>query len=348
MGDDTGETVPLTVEQRRLVSENIGLVAVHLRRRVRNLHARRFDRDRDDLFQEGCLGLMRAAVTFRSESGIPFAAYALPRIHHAVSKALLCKFSTVYMPPYRTRPDDAGPGEADPIVPKVFSLSGKLGESLRDRRPGRTDVNNPSDDVTTVGQRLREKYERAVWAACENVGRGASLRGDRHQLARILADERLLIPRAEARRPLRQIARETHSSFARVTQCEKQLTAIVHDLLDADPEFHELRHCAAAQPHGDERPIDPSMERRLAEAGAAEMVSRYRCADPTARARVLHDLLDRSEMDIEVVIRDRFRRLSSTARRRMLDETTTLKSAPRRTDRHGKRTRHAKYVPRHD
>ena len=69
---------PLTDEQRRLVRKNIGLVAVHLRRYVRNLEVPRSDREWEDLFQEGCLALIRAALTFRTERGIPFAAFALP------------------------------------------------------------------------------------------------------------------------------------------------------------------------------------------------------------------------------------------------------------------------------
>lgn len=95
------ERVPLTDEQQRLVRENIGLVSVHLRRYVGNLAFPRRDREWDDLFQEGCLGLIQAAVAFRQERGIPFAAFALARIHNAVSRALHCKFSTVHVPPQR-------------------------------------------------------------------------------------------------------------------------------------------------------------------------------------------------------------------------------------------------------
>ncbi|MCH9002296.1 MAG: hypothetical protein IIC02_06955, partial [Planctomycetes bacterium] len=89
----------LSDTQRKLVSENIGLVAVHLRRHVANLAEPRRDREWDDLFQEGCLGLAAAAERFRPERGIPFAAFALPRIHNAVSKALQRRFSIVYVPP---------------------------------------------------------------------------------------------------------------------------------------------------------------------------------------------------------------------------------------------------------
>src|SRR3990172_3464145 len=101
----------LTDEQRRLVRDNVGLVAVHLRRNVANLIHPKREREWEDLFQEGCLGLIRAATAFRAERGIPFAAFALPRIHNAVSRAILTKFSTIYVPPRRpSRSDDSSIG----------------------------------------------------------------------------------------------------------------------------------------------------------------------------------------------------------------------------------------------
>jgi len=332
MRDDTGRLTALTDEQRRLVNDNIGLVAVHLRRYVPNLGSRRFDRDRDDLFQEGCLGLIRAAAIYRCESGIPFAAFALPRIHQAVSKALRSKFSTVYVPPHRARLAVGDEACDEPALPRVVSLSGPLGDRLYDRRSSRTNPEADCAAADTVGERLREKYERAVRAACDAVGRGSSTRGDRAVLARMLIEERLLVPYEEARRPLRQIARDTHSSFARVSQCEKQLGEKVRDILDADPEFHELRQWARAEPFGDERPIDGAVERRLADAGAVELVRRYRSADPATKARVIHDVLDLSAADIEGVIRERFQRMSPMARRRVLAEAAPPRRAARRHD----------------
>ena len=79
----------LTETQRRLVARNLGLVGLHLRRNVSNLAAPRRDREWDDLFQEGCLGLIQAAILFREDRGIAFAAFALPRIRNAVSRASL-------------------------------------------------------------------------------------------------------------------------------------------------------------------------------------------------------------------------------------------------------------------
>ena len=41
----------------------------------------------DDLFQEGCIGLVDAARTFDPARGVPFKAYARKRIRWAISKA---------------------------------------------------------------------------------------------------------------------------------------------------------------------------------------------------------------------------------------------------------------------
>lgn len=58
------------LKQRCLVRDNMGLVAVHLRRNVVNLHPK-WEREWDELFQEGYLGLIRAATAFRAERGDP-------------------------------------------------------------------------------------------------------------------------------------------------------------------------------------------------------------------------------------------------------------------------------------
>ena len=132
----------LTDDQRRLVRDNLGLVGVHLRRHVRGLDAPRRHREWEDLFQEGCLGLMRAAVAFDPARGIPFAAFALPRIHNAVSCALEEKFSMFASPKRRRR----RPGGADSKrstrpdrSPRIRSLSDLPIQYSRSRRQNPTE-----------------------------------------------------------------------------------------------------------------------------------------------------------------------------------------------------------------
>lgn len=310
----------LTEDQRRLVEDNMGLVAVHLRRHVRDLQSPSRDREWEDLFQEGCLGLIQAATRHRPESGIPFAAFAFPRIHNAVSRALQTKFATIYVPPKRSQPREDCQGAHErgrtTHAPKVCSLTDELIGRLS--AGCRATTGEPIGE--TVGQRLRAKYERAVGLACAALSSKASTRGDRDALIRILREERFLVPDEESRRALRQIARDTNSSYARVAQCDKRLGDAIRDTLEVDPEFHELRKCVRTNTLGSNLPIDQQVETRLLDASTEEFVRRFRSGSTAKRASVLHRILETSNDDLEVVVRSRFRRLPSGLREQLLDD----------------------------
>ena len=332
----------LSDAQRKLVSENIGLVAVHLRRHVANLAEPRRDREWDDLFQEGCLGLAAAAERFRPERGIPFAAFALPRIHNAVSKALQRRFTIVYVPPRRNRNSDDqtsgnGSGNGPTPVPKVVELSEDVERGLTSRdRCGTGSESSPD----TVGQRLRDKYERAVGGAAEVLSSQPSTRGDRAELVRCLVRERLLVPQPEEKRAMRQIARDTRSSYARVAQCEKQLTTLVGQILEADPEYHVLRDISHMESEGCDYPVDNHVEAQLRSAGTAEFLHRYRGADSRTRAQLLHRVLKLAQARTERILLGFFAQLSNRTRARILQDTAMLQaddSALTPTNRRGAR-----------
>ena len=323
---------PLTAEQSLLVRDNIGLVAVHLRRRVSNIAAPHRDRERDDLFQEGCLGLMQAARRFRRERGIPFAAFALPRIHNAVSKALRTKFSLIRCPTTRSVNESGADAfdrscDASPM-PMVRSMSEEI--ERRIVAPLRDEKSTGRGE--TIGDRLRRKYEDAVEKAGRLAAGKTSTRGDRADLVRILTRERFLVPHEEARRSLRQIGRDTRSSYARVAQCDKQIGESIRRTLDDDPEFRELRRRTRTNPLGCEMPIDDEVERALVTASTDEFARRFRCADPQRRARALQTLLETSRGDIESLVRSRFTQLSKPMRDQLLEDTVAprLKTCPRR------------------
>ena len=325
-GDEGLVTVPvaneaLTDEQRRLVRDNIGLVGVHLRRFVPNLAVPRRDREWEDLFQEGCLGLIRAAVGYRAERGIPFAAYALPRIHNAVSRALQSRFSTIYVPPQRANRGARHSGERRLEVASRHPGTCLLSDAVTARRSAHR--HQPGEDARgeTISERLREKYERAVAHARELVSARTSTRGDRDVLIRVLVEERFLIPHQESRRALRQIARDTCSSYARVAQCDKQLSAAVRCTLETDPEFHELQRIARSDPVGGQVGIDDQLESGLADTCAREFLRRFRDSDGSQRGRMLHRLLELSPEDVEELIRTRVSRLPAESRERLLRDS---------------------------
>ncbi len=325
--DEKGETpgVVLTEEQRRLVRDNIGLVAVHLRRFVPNLARPQRDREWEDLFQEGCIGLIRAAASYRPERGIAFAAYALPRIHNAVSRALRERFSTIRVPDARSgRKADGRKAKAadDSRRPRMRSLSGELENRVVDRRrhhPSAVDggsAERPAGE--TVGRRLRDKYERAVRRAGEAIATRASARGDRDELIRVLTEERFLVPQEESRRALRRIARDTRSSYARVAQCERRLAEAVRRALEADPEFGRLESWARTDPIGIDLPIDEALEAELATAWAHEFLRCYHQGRPDAQAGMIARLLEVSPGGVEELVLGRVSSLSPAVRERLL------------------------------
>jgi Sigma-70 region 2 len=361
LGGDAVGKATLSDSQRRLVSEHLGLVGVHLRRYVGNLIEPRHDREREDLFQEGCLGLMRAAVDFDESRGIPFAAFALPRIHNAVSRALETKFSTVHVPwrlntrgmakragrsgsggdcgsdrggsPDRNRhpdypdhPDSVHSacdlrftgrkgGRHRPDGPVVRSMSDGPDCEARCAKP---DGFKAMDCGETLGDRLRGKYERAIRRACELVLRRSSARGDRKKLAEMIAEERLLIPEETHRRALRQIARDTGSSYARVSDCERRMMERAREMLVGDPEFGALTRRAKATEAGVAAGLDDVIERELADASASEFVRRFEVSARSERAAMLERLIDGSSDGFSSIVERQVAKMNASQRETLL------------------------------
>ncbi len=307
--------VALSSEQRRLVRENIGLVGVHLRRYVPRSLQSVGGQDRYDLFQEGCLGLVEAASTFRPERGIAFAAYALPRIHHAVSLALKRRNP---QGPLATRRSAGNSDRHDPASgPRTVSLSRRLENSLPNRR---SNPNVPAGE--TLGDRIGGKIQRAASLAREKVAAARAIRADRCRLVDILLEERILIPEETSRRPLRQIARDTGSSFARVVQTDDRLREGIRVILDADPEFQSLRKLARCAAQGPDQTVSDSIDRLLARTGAAEIVRRFRSAGAEFRDRLFTELLRGKSADLESFLRWAASALPAESRERLFRDST--------------------------
>jgi len=300
---------------------------VHLKRHVRNLGVVRRDREYDDLFQEGCLSLALAASRWDPGCGIPFAAYALPRIHNAISMALRCKFSTVYVPPRlgskRIRAKDGDSTDPPMPRPRDYSFSQAQWRNLADTAT--RSASAPEGE--TVGDRVRDKYERAVRSAVDTLKRRSSVRGDREALLRILVRERLLVPDEDARRSLRQIARETRSSYARVAQSHAQLVEEVKSVLSRDAEFDELLRRARTESDGFATRIDAAVEAALAEAGARSFGRRFARATTEGRGRLIYSLMRRMNLDIDNFVRDGFGRLNPAQREQLLNDSGERKES---------------------
>lgn len=327
MAEARNPSPPLTDEQAARVRENLGLVSVHLRRNVRELALPRYGREWEDLFQEGCLGLMQAAIRYRPKRNIPFAAFALPRIRRAISRALLDKVPA--MRPPQLGGDGRHQAEVTDLAARVESATiGSRLDTLEGRRLERRAV---VPTRATIGECLRSKYERAVRNAEQTLAGQMSPRGDRTRLMRVLIEERFLVPHEESRRGLRQIARDTRSSYARVARCDKQLSEAIRGVLARDPELPVLRRRARADPLGIDVPVDECLEQAMTTAGADEIVRRFRESAPEERVRFLHAFLEVSKSDIESDLRGRFAGLSPPVRERWLDLTFPTTEKPRRS-----------------
>lgn len=272
--DPKNHTGELSADRQKLVADNIGLVAVHLRRHVPGGRLSRRDREYDDLFQEGCLGLIQAARTYDPDRGIPFASFALARIRQAVSRALDDRFSLVRLPPARTprkprtmkkrqetSPTMSAPRSAEmsgrpmrirqrPVGPRIVELDAETATRAADPRQSPLD---PSTDELYA--RLRDRRRLASQRAVEHLL--ATGRQGSHQamLLQRLRDERYLILREEYRTPLRQLAREMGVSVARATRLERRLNEQARALMRADPQVAVLL-AGAIESKADEDMID--------------------------------------------------------------------------------------------
>jgi len=278
----------------------------------------------DELFQEGCLGLIRAAREFDERRGIPFAAFALPRIHRAVSRALHGKGAVIG--PLRKRGRFASAKDRHNPFSETSSLGTQQSERLSLKAWKSVDPGEASGD--TVGARLRRKYDRAVQAAATAIGASAPALGDRRRLIRLITRDRLLVPDEASRSSLRAIADKTKSSFGRVVDCERRLVAAVRTELEADPEFVRLRKLAGTNLAGAELVVDQDVDRELAHAAADTFVARFREASRKDRARMIAELLDVHGGDLVPWIRDRFSIMPDEKREIVVRRTLRAAAVP--------------------
>lgn len=317
----------LTEERRALVRDNVGLVGVHLRRVVSIRDRDRNKRNRDDLFQEGCLGLIRAAKSFDPAKGIPFRAYALARIRRAVHEALVVEGEVPKRPQVEKQNPTTEPEHVHRRPRRLRprsqdrSAAAARDESLWIDRRLRLDPARPD----SIGDRLRGKYDRAANRAAGCLARRACGRDDRAGLVDRLLRERFLVPERGARRPLREIARLTASSYGRVSDADSRLRELIRGQLEGDPEFRLLQTLRRSDSDGADRIVDDALEEQLQAAGACEFLRRFRAADEPTRGAILAALMRCSGDAIETWARDRFAKLSEEDRETVL--WTTLGDA---------------------
>ncbi len=305
----------LTAKQQRLAAENLGLVGVHIRRFVPFIEAPSRNREWYDLFQEGCLGLIKAAATYdHCGRGLRFQAYALRCIRVYVNRARLRGFETVHIPDTEVR-ETARVGQPRRRV-VVRSLSfGPVARRLEARHhPG------DHDDGETIGARIRRRYEEAVGRAVADIRHSPDKASKFDKVIDRLVEDRLLVPASEHRLTLREVARFTRCPSTTVAHLEARLLRDVRAALCDDAELARLCAESRRAPAGMDALIDDTVRRRVASAVAEEFGKRFRNQPKARKALIVFQLLKRNNLRAEHVAMVLFNRLTDAARRTVLAE----------------------------
>ena len=291
----------LTPEQQSLVAANIGLVGVHLRNRVPTPRQPTRQREYEDLFQEGCVALVRAASTYNANRHGPFAAYALPRIRGAIHAALHEYFATIRVPARickrakRNRDD-----KHHPALNGVQELTLEVARRLTAAMPV-----GPGGE--TIRHAVRQRYERAVGLALADLQTRSRRGRNPVPIMRRLAAERLLIAYEDERTALRQIARESGISCGRVSAYERQLADTVREHFAADPQLPLLTAFACEDAQSYSGVVDAQRRHLLMQAELDAFVERFSQLNRSEQAELVYGLIERSTAAVAEVVLNLYR-----------------------------------------
>lgn len=292
--------IPLTPQQQKLVADNLGLIGVHMRHRVPTPRFPTRQREYDDLFQEGCLALMRAAQTYDPGRHGAFAAYALPRIRGAVHIAIHEHFATVRVPCRQAKESAAASAARGLTENPVQELTPELARELAvSDQPGRSGE--------TIRHVLRRRFERAVKLAIAELHARTWRHRNPLPIMERIAAERLLIPGESGRTALRQIARDFNISSGRASAYENQLTAAVHTQLAADTQVAALIRMAKEDAHGFDAQLDWTQREVLLKTEVTGFEARFVRLSRTDRAEVIYSLIERTTQAADEVVRNLYR-----------------------------------------
>lgn len=288
--------VPLDERQKKLVANNLGLIGVHLRSRVGKLPAPMRQKEHEDLFQEGCLALMRAAQQYRADKHGAFAAYALPRIRRAIYNALHRRFCLIQTPP-ETWAARHQPWQGGPLEPVFQELTPRM--QIADPSGGRRGE--------TLRHLLRRRFEEALRRALKDMdARRWPRRHPGFVMRRVVAD-RLMVAREEERISLRQIARECGVANSRASAYEKLLLSALREHFLADPQAAAIMRIATAGPDGLNTIADESVREQLRKVQLAAFINSFRKMARAEQAERVYSMIEHSSAAVEEVVLNLYR-----------------------------------------
>jgi hypothetical protein len=271
MPDFAEQFVPLdalSARQRRLVERHLPLVHLTFRRCAHLARRARPGRERGELLQEGCLALMDAVRTHDPTRHGPFAAFAMARIHFAMSTFAREQSSAIRVP-FITQRRRLGRRRAEPsdrhhpdALPRVVHLGNARPTPNEEstRRRYAEGMAGRGDGGATLGDLVRECYDQALARAVSDMKHSPRSAPGADLVLEQCARERWEVPEPEARTPLRKLARALDCSLSRVAHCEERFRARVAKLLADDARYVELRRLARRCPDGlRHRPTPPEL-----------------------------------------------------------------------------------------
>jgi hypothetical protein len=102
---------------------------------------------------------------------------------------------------------------------------------------------------------------------------------------------------------LRQIERDTGSSFSRVVQCERKLHEAMRRVFAGDLEFRRLREIARRSPFGQDTPLDEAIGVELRALAAEEFWRKLSLRPDAERAHLVRELYARGSDGLEAAVK---------------------------------------------
>lgn len=310
----------LTCAQRELVAQNLKLVRVHLRRRVVRMPQAARRGEAADLFQEGCLGLIRAAARYDPGRHGPFAPYALARIRSAIHAALCERFATIRVPVGTMDRRKAAArregrdSHACPIALRVVGLPLTASRRRELAAPPDPATTGDPDVAEAVAWHLREKLRIALATACRRVAIECRRPAIRPVLEAV-CNERVGIPSEAGQASLRDIGRRFGIASGRMVAWQRAIERHARAVLEADAEFRQLRSFHDTTGRAESV---AELESTLAGARALAMQTLLDGADQAHRAQLVFEILTRSGSDPLGMAVEGFRSLPADQQRELL------------------------------
>lgn len=237
----------LSTGQRRLVESHLPLIHLTLRRTHSLVEHATAARERSELFQEGCLALMEAVRTHDPCRHGVFAAFAMARIHYAMSRFAHEQHNLIRVPymTQRRRKQFRKSHEQDRHSPEPLPRVVALRESRssphrRHSRELAAQRLTRTGDETTIGDLVRERLDYAACNVAARMRESARSTDGNRKLVDLCMRERWTVPEPAEQTSIRQLARKLGCSISRITHCEERFRKRLAETLERDARCQRL------------------------------------------------------------------------------------------------------------